>query len=122
MRNFLKESSPEIKLGSGGVQFGVGVLQKHPRVRRSMKITVLVAFALFCCQQLLRADEIEWTPEANMDHQLFPALIIATATVRPVEPEDEEAEKPDPYLLGERLAWWACLSRVPRRMRRSKSR
>jgi hypothetical protein len=38
-----------------------------------------------------------------MDHQLFPSLIIATATVRPVEPTDEEAEKPDPYLLGERF-------------------
>jgi hypothetical protein len=50
------------------------------------------------------ADEIEWTPEANMDHQLFPSLLIATATVRPVEPEDEkEAEQPDPYMLGERF-------------------
>ena len=38
-----------------------------------------------------------------MDHQLFPSLLIATATVRPVEPDDEEAEKPDPYLLGERF-------------------
>jgi len=38
-----------------------------------------------------------------MDHQLFPALIIATASVRPVEPEDEEGAKPDPYLLGERF-------------------
>lgn len=68
-----------------------------------MKTTLLAAVALVCCQQLLRADEVEWTPEANMDHQLFPSLIIATATVRPVEPEDEEAEKPDPYLLGERF-------------------
>jgi len=68
-----------------------------------MKTTLLAAFALVCSLQLLRANEIEWTPEANMDHQLFPSLIIATATVRPVEPEDEEAEKPDPYLLGERF-------------------
>ncbi len=51
----------------------------------------------------LRAEEIEWTPEANMDHQLFPALLIATATVRPVEADDEQAEEPDPYLLGERF-------------------
>ncbi len=51
----------------------------------------------------LRAQEVEWTPEANMDHQLFPSLIIATASVRPVEPEDEAAAKPDPYLLGERF-------------------
>jgi hypothetical protein len=50
-----------------------------------------------------RGADVEWKPEANMDHQLFPSLIVATATVRPVEPEDEEAEKPDPYLLGERF-------------------
>ena len=52
---------------------------------------VLLGFAT-----LLHAETIEWTPEANMDHQLFPSLIIATASVRPVEPEDEEAAKPDP--------------------------
>jgi hypothetical protein len=52
---------------------------------------------------VIRADTVEWEPEANMDHQLFPSLILATASVRPVEPEDEEAEKPDPYLLGERF-------------------
>jgi len=50
-----------------------------------------------------RAEEVEWSTAANMDHQLFPSLIIATASVRPVEPTDEEAEKPDPYLLGERF-------------------
>jgi hypothetical protein len=61
------------------------------------------AFALVCSLSVVRADEIEWKPEANMDHQLFPSLILATATVRPVEPEDEEAEKPDPFLLGERF-------------------
>jgi hypothetical protein len=68
-----------------------------------MKTTLLAIFAFLCCLSLARADEIQWTAEANMDHQLFPSLIIATATVRPVEPDDEEAEKPDPYLLGERF-------------------
>jgi hypothetical protein len=63
----------------------------------------VAALALVCGLSVLRAEEIEWKPEANMDHQLFPSLILATATVRPVEPEDEEAEKPDPYLLGERF-------------------
>jgi hypothetical protein len=69
------------------------------KLDRSLVLS-LIASALV---SVVRADEVEWTPEANMDHQLFPALIIATATVRPVEPEDEEAEKPDPYLLGERF-------------------
>ncbi|MEN3370936.1 MAG: hypothetical protein V7609_3079 [Verrucomicrobiota bacterium] len=50
-----------------------------------------------------RADEVEWSTEANMDHQLFPSLLIATASVRPVEEDDKEAEAPDPYLLGERF-------------------
>lgn len=50
-----------------------------------------------------RADDLEWTTEANMDHQLFPSLLIATATVRPIEADDEEGEAPDPYLLGERF-------------------
>src|SRR3954464_10292625 len=68
-----------------------------------MKTTLLAAFAVLFFQPILRGAEVEWSPEANMDHQLFPALIIATASVRPVEPEDEEAAKPDPYLLGERF-------------------
>jgi hypothetical protein len=67
-----------------------------------------LAVALFAAAVLastVRAGEgeVEWAPEANMDHQLFPSLILATASVRPVEPDDEEAEKPDPYLLGERF-------------------
>ncbi|HMG05166.1 MAG TPA: hypothetical protein VK581_06870 [Chthoniobacterales bacterium] len=49
------------------------------------------------------AEPLEWSPEANMDHQLFPSMIIATASVRPVEEDDTEAKEPDPYLLGERF-------------------
>lgn len=49
------------------------------------------------------AAEVEWTPEANMDHQLFPSLLIATATARPIEEDDAEGKAPDPYLLGERF-------------------
>ena len=49
-----------------------------------------------------RADEIEWSTESNMDRQLFPSLLIATATRRP--PEDEEdAKEPDPYVLGDQF-------------------
>jgi hypothetical protein len=47
-----------------------------------------------------RAAETEWTPEANMDHQLFPSLLIATATARP-DDDEEAARAPDPYLLGD---------------------
>lgn len=50
-----------------------------------------------------RADDVEWSAEANMDHQLFPSLLIATASVRPIEEDDKEAEAPDPYMLGERF-------------------
>ncbi|MEY2501558.1 MAG: hypothetical protein QOI07_1892 [Verrucomicrobiota bacterium] len=68
-----------------------------------MKRTLLAALALIGFQLALRGAEIEWLPEANMDHQLFPSLILATASVRPVEPDDEEAAKPDSSLLGERF-------------------
>jgi hypothetical protein len=64
-------------------------------------LPVLLTMALLV--SISDADEIEWTPEANMDRQLFPSLVIATATVRPIESDDEEAEAPDPYLLGERF-------------------
>jgi hypothetical protein len=52
----------------------------------------------------LRAADVEWSPEANMDHQLFPSLLISTASVRPVDEDDEEAEAPDPTLLGDRFS------------------
>jgi hypothetical protein len=42
------------------------------------------------------APELKWSPSANMDSQLFPSLIIATATQRP-----DKDEKPDPDLLGD---------------------
>src|SRR3954451_17996861 len=71
-------------------------------MNRSVLLIVL-SLGLILLASPLRAEEAEWTPEANMDHQLFPSLIIATASVRPIEPEDEEAAKPDPYLLGERF-------------------
>ncbi len=61
------------------------------------------AVAALALASITRAAEVEWTPEANMDHQLFPSLLIATATARPVEEDDVEAKTPDPYLLGERF-------------------
>ena len=71
-----------------------------------MKPTVqlLILFSLlFFGNAFAVAAEVEWTPEANMDHQVFPSLLISTATVRPIDPDDEEAEEPDPHLLGERF-------------------
>ena len=71
-----------------------------------------IALALFLVATA-RAEDVEWTPEANMDHQLFPSMIIATATVRPVEPDDKEAETPDPYLLGERFGLLGVSVKAP---------
>lgn len=71
-----------------------------------MKSFLRLVAAMFGCLGLAwaaAAEEAEWTPEANMDHQLFPSLLIATASVRPIEPGEEEGEAPDPYLLGERF-------------------
>jgi hypothetical protein len=57
----------------------------------------------------------EWEPEAAMDHQFFPSLIIATASVRPVEEEDEEAKEPDPYLLGDKFGLLGVSIKTPSR-------
>ena len=43
-----------------------------------------------------RAADIKWSPSSNMDGQLFPSLIIATATVRP-----DADEKNAPEVLGD---------------------
>ena len=48
-----------------------------------------------------------------MDHQLYPSLLIATASVRPVEDEDTEGKEPDPYLLGERFGPLGVSIKVP---------
>jgi hypothetical protein len=76
------------------------------RTTSLMKPTLFCLAAVLAAISLLsisRAAEVEWTPEANMDHQLFPSLLIATATARPVEEDDAEGKTPDPYLLGERF-------------------
>ncbi|MEY2559042.1 MAG: hypothetical protein QOE34_2467 [Verrucomicrobiota bacterium] len=65
--------------------------------------SAVVGALAFSFASICHGADVEWSAEANMDHQLFPALIIATASVRPVEEEDVEAKEPDPYLLGERF-------------------
>src|SRR5215218_9224922 len=70
-----------------------------------MKNGLPLSATLFLCllvSSVRGADEIEWEPQANMDKQLFPSLIIATASMRPVE-ENDQAETPDPYMLGDRF-------------------
>src|SRR5438445_6369115 len=69
---------------------------------KTLSLALVVSLILFLAPRL-RAADVEWNPEANMDHQLFPSLLIATASVRPVAEDDEEAEQPDPTLLGERF-------------------
>ena len=68
---------------------------------RALSLSAIISLVLF--SPSLRAADPEWSPEANMDHQLFPSLLISTASVRPVEEDDEEAEEPDPSLLGDRF-------------------
>jgi hypothetical protein len=59
------------------------------------------------------AADVEWSPESAMDHHLFPSLVIATASVRPVEDEDQEAKEPDPYLLGDKFSLLGVSIKVP---------
>ena len=66
-------------------------------------LSLLTGFSAAVFLASISRADVEWTPEANMDHQLFPSLLIATATARPIEEDDAEAKTPDPYLLGERF-------------------
>lgn len=71
---------------------------------KSLVLAVVILLAVFPNSRL-RAADVEWEPEANMDHQLFPSLLISTASVRPVEPDDQEGEEAeaDSSLLGDRF-------------------
>ena len=60
-----------------------------------------------------RAADLEWTPEVYMDDQLYPSLLIATASVRPVEDEDAAAGESDHYLLGDRFGPFGVSIKAP---------
>lgn len=57
-------------------------------------LVALVAVAVYC--RSASAAEVQWEPDSNMDGQLFPSLIISTATQRPDADDD-----PDPQVLGD---------------------
>lgn len=64
-----------------------------------MKSLLFVCFVVLAAVAHAPADEIKWEPGANMDSQLFPSLILATATQRPAD--DEHDSQPDPEVLGD---------------------
>ena len=82
------------------------------KLSRSSFLSVLIGSALAGCGGS-GTGVTEWNPEAAMDHQFFPSLIIATASVRPVEDEDEEANEPDPYRLGDKFGLLGVSIKTP---------
>jgi hypothetical protein len=54
-------------------------------------------FAVLVSSLSAAVGEVAWKPKCNMDNNLFPSLILATATVRP----DTEDDEPNPDLLGD---------------------
>ncbi len=75
------------------------ILPDRNRLRTLAPMKALLLAAVLSLVLLVapsvRAADAEWSAEANMDHQLFPSLLISTASVRPVEEDDEEAEAPE---------------------------
>jgi hypothetical protein len=84
------------------------------KLSRSFLPSVLIGFSLISCGGG-GSGVTEWEPEAAMDHQFFPSLIIATASVRPVEDEDEGAKETDPYLLGDKFGLLGVSIKTPSR-------
>jgi hypothetical protein len=78
------------------------------------RFSLFAAVILVLLVSQSRADEIEWTPEANMDRQLFPSLLIATASQRPADDGQEEAKEPDPYLLGDQFGLVGVSIKAPK--------
>ncbi len=61
--------------------------------------TSVMSLSLVCGSSLaVMADEITWSPVVEMDRQLFPSFLIATATMRLPEQEADE----DSVVLGDR--------------------
>jgi hypothetical protein len=81
-------------------------------MKKCFFLFAIITLTLLVC--VGRADEIEWTPEANMDRQLFPSLLIATATQRPQEDDQEEAKEPDPYMLGDQFGLVGVSIKAPK--------
>ena len=65
-----------------------------------MKILLLTCVVLIAGLGVAPAAEIEREPGANMDSQLFPSMILATATQRPDDEEDDS--EPDPEVLDDK--------------------
>jgi len=84
------------------------------KLSRSCLPSMLIGFSLIGCGGG-GSGVTEWNPEAAMDHQFFPSLIIATASVRPIEEEDEGAKEPDPYLLGDKFGLLGVSIKTPSR-------
>jgi hypothetical protein len=78
---------------------GAAVIDEPMTLLRSLSVFLLGP----CFALVVRAADVEWEAQANMDRQLFPSLIIATASMRPVEENDKEGQTPDPYMLGDRF-------------------
>ncbi len=79
---------------------------RHPRPR----LVLLLAFAALLTTAAAEAPPVRWKPQADMDNQLFPSLIIATATRRP----GADADTPtNPDLLGDHFGLLGISIRSP---------
>ncbi len=68
------------------------------KLMRSRTSLVVLTF-LWSLGNAAHAQDVAWEPTVEFDGQLFPSLLISTATSRPVD--GSEHEEPDPYLLGD---------------------
>ena len=86
-----------------------------PRVKFSVLLLGAITTVAWAAPDV-KPPGVEWNPEVNMDHQLYPSLLIATASVRPVEDEDDADDtdkETDPYLLGDEYSPFGVSINLP---------
>ena len=80
------------------------------QVKQSLVLSAIGSLLLAGCGG---HGQVEWSPESAMDRQFFPAFIIETASMPPVESEDPQAKEDDPYLLGDKFGLLGVSIKVP---------
>src|SRR6188768_3618678 len=89
---------------------GENVLPSMTGSRSMSRMKRALLFPLLLVSIQCAFGDIEWKPKCNMDNQLFPSLILATATQRPDTDDEDEA---DEDVLGDKYGLLGISIKAP---------